>query len=76
MRRPCGTSASPLRAIRYDGQLSIARPSKTTRPARGGVKPTMLRMAVVLPAPLRPSSATASPEATRSDTPCSTWLSP
>ena len=31
---------------------------------------------VVLPAPLRPSRATASPGSTVSETPCSTWLRP
>ena len=43
---------------------------------RGGVKPTTLRMSVVLPTPLRPSTATASPARTSSETPCRMWLSP
>ena len=33
-------------------------------------------MSVVLPTPLRPSTATIEPSPTSSDTPWSTWLSP
>ena len=76
IRRPCGTSAMPRREIRYGGQAWIGSPSKTMRPSRGGVKPTMLRIMVVFPAPFRPRSATASPAATRRETPCRMWLSP
>jgi hypothetical protein len=36
----------------------------------------MLRSVVVLPAPLRPSSATISPGATLSETPRKMWLLP
>ena len=72
MRRPCGTRARPRRAIRYAGQRSTAWPSNTTRPSRGGVIPDTLRISVVLPAPFRPRSATASPGPTLTETPCST----
>ena len=38
-------------------------------PARGGLTPVMLRINVVLPAPLRPSTATSSPSPISSETP-------
>jgi spermidine synthase len=43
---------------------------------RGLRYPMMVRMVVVLPAPLRPSRQTTSPSFTASETPCRMWLSP
>ena len=39
-------------------------PNSVMLPSRGGVRPMIERMVVVLPAPLRPSSATSSPSRT------------
>jgi hypothetical protein len=58
--------------MRFDVQPVMSRSLNVTRPRRGGVKPTMERMSVVLPMPLRPSTPTTSPRCTPSDTPCST----
>ena len=71
-RRPCGTSDTPARAIRWAGQRATSLPPSSTRPWRAGVKPMMLRMSVVLPTPLRPKTATSPPAGNVSDTPCST----
>ena len=46
------------------------------RDRRGGVRPMIERMVVVLPTPLRPMSAMHSPACTSSETPNRTWLSP
>ena len=62
--------------MRNEGQPVMSRPLKRTMPRRGGVKPTIERMSVVFPMPLRPRMATTSPAATVSETPWSTWLSP
>ena len=43
---------------------------------RGGVSPVTARRVVVLPMPLRPSSATTSPAPTSRSTPNRTWLAP
>ena len=43
---------------------------------RGGRKPITVFMHVVLPAPLRPRSASTLPSPSTNETPCSTWLSP
>src|SRR3954454_8159076 len=45
-------------------------------PSRLRRMPMTARRVVVLPAPLRPSSATVSPSRMSRSTPCSTWLSP
>ena len=45
-------------------------------PRRGGLSPAMAWIKVVLPTPLRPSTAATSPSATRSDTPWTIQLSP
>ena len=60
----------------YGGLLVTSRPETSTLPARGRRKPMMEFIVVVLPAPLRPSSATSSPAFTSSETPCKMWLSP
>ena len=66
----------PSCAIRNDGRLRTSCPAKRIAPARAGVRPMMERMVVVLPMPLRPISATISPDRTDSDRPNSTWLRP
>jgi len=50
--------------------------STTLKTIMGLVSPIRLRRVVVLPAPLRPSSAVMRPSATDSDTPCRIWLLP
>ena len=74
MRRPCGTRPTPRRAIAYDGSRSIDSPAKRIVPRRGGVKPMIERISVVLPTPLRPSTAVTAPAGARSVTPCRMWL--
>src|SRR5438105_5207946 len=49
--------------MRNGGQRVVSRPNIETRPWRGGVNPIRLRSVVVLPAPLRPSSAVTWPSA-------------
>ena len=44
--------------------------------AAAGFRLMMVRIVVVLPAPLRPSRQTTSPSFTASETPCRIWLSP
>jgi hypothetical protein len=53
-------------------------PRQVIEPERtcGGVSPMMERISVVLPMPLRPSTATISPAPTSSETPWSTSASP
>ena len=46
----------------------MSLPSSSTRPARAGVRPVMVRSSVVLPAPLAPMTAVTDPFATSSDT--------
>ena len=46
------------------------------RPRRSATRPMSVRISVVLPMPLRPSSATVSPWTTDRSTPCRTWLAP
>src|SRR5215470_8753965 len=76
MPRSSGQMASPWRAI-----LSLARPMSSlpscrTEPVRLPTTPMIDFIVVVLPAPLRPSNVTTSPERTSNVTPCSTWDSP
>ena len=47
-----------------------------TAPSDGRSRPEIVRSVVVLPAPLEPMSATSSPVATVSDTPCSARMLP
>src|SRR2546427_10027903 len=54
----------------------MSSPLKRTRPRRGGVKPMIERIRVVLPIPSRPRIVTTSPGPTESVMPWSTWLSP
>ena len=66
----------PAWAIWYGALPVMFSPFQMARPRRGGVRPMMLRMVVVLPTPLRPSRPTHSPGATSMETPKSTWESP
>ena len=56
----------------------MGSPFQAIEPARtpGGDNPMTERMSVVLPMPLRPSSATTSPSPTLRLAPCSTWALP
>ena len=65
MRRPCGTSPTPMRAIRCGGMWVISVSLNRMRPRCAGVSPMMERTSVVLPTPLRPMTATTSPRSTR-----------
>ncbi len=67
MRRSSCTSCMPARAIAWLFLPAISTPSSTTEPARGVTTPIRLFSVVLLPAPLRPSSATTSFRSTRSD---------
>src|SRR4030095_6379661 len=58
------------------GRCVVSTPSQDTCPLRGGVSPVSERQSVVLPTPFRPSTAVTLPRSARSETPCSTWLSP
>ena len=51
-------------------------PSMVMRPAVGASRPEMTRSSVVLPAPLAPITATASPALTFMETPNSAWKAP
>ena len=74
--RPCGTRPMPTREI-FSGAMPTSSVSLNLMlPSRGGVRPMMERIVVVLPMPLRPSRATTVPSLTSMLTPCSTWLSP
>src|SRR5438445_11057776 len=66
----------PARATRWAGSPWSSVPSTRTEPRRGVSAPAMAISVDVFPAPLRPSSATASPLATRSDAFRTTVLPP
>src|SRR5262245_22681949 len=68
MRRPSGTWATPWATISCAGSPASEAPSKVSRPARAATRPEITRISVVLPAPLGPTTATASPAATRRST--------
>ena len=77
MPRSSGQIAMPDFATSSGRMRTVSRPLNTIGPRRAaGTSPMIDFMVVVLPAPLRPSSVTTSPSATRKSTPCSTWLSP
>ena len=69
MRRLSGTTEIPLREITCGGQPAMFFPRNITRPRLGTTSDMMLLMVVVLPWPLRPSSATASPSSHASEMP-------
>ena len=74
--RSCGTQPMPARARASGGAAVTSRPSMAIVPANRRVTPTMVLTSVVLPTPLRPSTASASPGATVSETPDTTMASP
>jgi hypothetical protein len=76
MRRPCGTRATPLAAIRSGGNPPTASPNTATLPRRGGNSPIVTFMQVDLPAPLRPSRPSRRAAPSSNETCCNTWLSP
>ena len=65
MRRSSCTSCMPAWAIAWLFLPAISTPSSTTLPVRGVTTPIRLFKVVLLPAPLRPSSATTSFRSTR-----------
>ena len=73
---PSGTSAMPRAATACAGSPPIGAPSNTIASGRERNTPAMLLSSVLLPAPLAPITATASPGATCIDTPNSAWKSP
>src|SRR5207245_10412865 len=75
-RLPCGTNPTPVRAMRSGASPAIGSPNRRIAPLRGGRKPMIALMQVVLPAPFLPSSARTLPAPTSNETPCRTWLSP
>src|SRR5262245_7995176 len=74
--RPSGTCAMPRATIWAERSPSRRAPSNSIRPARTGKSPLIARRVVVLPAPLPPISATASPGRTSSETPAIAVRSP
>src|SRR5262249_30989793 len=70
-RRPSGTSAMPSATRSGASTSSIRRPSNQISPRSGVSSPAMVLRSVVFPAPFAPTSATASPARTWSETPCS-----
>ena len=77
MRRSSGTSCMP--GLRDGVALSageIGAVEHRSTPERGVTTPIRLFSVVLLPAPLRPSSATTSLRSTRSETSNRMWESP
>ena len=62
----------PAAITLWVGSRVISLPLNTMRPARGGVRPRIERMSVVLPEPFEPSRQVMLPGSTVSETPCST----
>src|SRR6476646_8369831 len=74
--RSCGTQPIPARA-RWSGRIAvISSPPSAIAPPKRRVMPTIELISVVLPVPLRPSSASTWPSASESDMPDSTTASP
>src|SRR5262245_53381133 len=69
MPRSSGQNAIPSRAIALDGRSISSWPPNTTEPVLRATIPMTDLSVVVLPAPLRPSSVTTSPERTSRSTP-------
>ena len=82
--REVGEDAPPLRHVADAAAARRGRapacaasvPNTLTEPERAGVSPMMLRIVVVLPAPLRPSKVVMLPSAAASETSCRMWLLP
>jgi len=64
IRRPSGTWAIPRATTSYAGRPVSGVPSNDSEPLRGAIMPEITRSSVVLPAPLGPTTATASRSAT------------
>ena len=76
MLRSCGTQPMPARA-RSSGRMKVmSRPPSVMLPPKRRVTPTMEFINVVLPVPLRPSTASTCPSGIRSDMFGSTMASP
>ncbi len=60
----------------FEGVATKSTPSMTIAPDVGRIRPEMTRISVVLPAPLGPMTATASPRPTSSETSNSAWKPP
>src|SRR4029078_5774495 len=76
MLRSCGTQPIPARA-RWSGRIDVmSRPPRLTAPPNRRVIPTIELISVVLPVPLRPSSASTWPSPSASVIPGSTTASP
>ena len=76
MLRSCGTQPMPACA-RWSGRSGVmSRPSSAIVPPMKRVTPTIELISVVLPMPLRPSSASDCPSASASETSLSTTASP
>ena len=65
--------SSTMRSV--DARVMSAS-SKVIEPGDGRRRPEIVRKVVVLPAPFDPISATSSPCATRSETPCRERIAP
>ena len=61
MLRSCGTQPMPSAARVSGASAPTSRPPSAIEPAKRRVTPTRLSISVVLPTPLRPSTASASP---------------
>src|SRR5262245_46116557 len=66
----------PLRGTSCGGQRTRSLPSNSTEPRDFAASPMMARSVVVLPTPLRPSSAAHSPARSSRLTPCRIWSLP
>ena len=74
--RSCGTQPMPARA-RWSGRIAVmSRPPSVMVPPNRRVTPTIELISVVLPVPLRPSSASTWLSGSRSDMPGNTTASP
>jgi hypothetical protein len=74
--RPSGAWAMPARAKRWAGAPVKSAPATRTAPSVGATRPVASRATVVLPTPLAPSRATASPGSTASETSNTAWNGP
>ena len=70
--RPSGMQAMPAATTRWGGRPVSSLPAKLILPERGGVRPRIERISVVLPAPFEPSRQVMVPGSTVSETSRST----
>jgi hypothetical protein len=75
-RRLSGTWAIPVSTILCGGSEGMDVPSIVISPPVTGRSPEITRSSVVLPAPLAPITATASPAFTCMETPNRAWKAP